>query len=73
MSKFFRLCSCEFTKIMKKKSTKVMLIILVISLFVSAGIATLTKKMYTMTDEIYTTMDYKESIRAEIESEKSEA
>ncbi len=72
MSKFFRLCSCEFTKIMKKKSTKVMLIILVISLFVSAGIATLTKKMYTMTDEIYTTMDYKESIRAEIESEKSE-
>ena len=53
MSKFFRLCSCEFTKIMKKKSTKVMLIILVISLFASAGIAALTKKMYSMTDEIY--------------------
>lgn len=71
MSKFFRLCSCEFTKIMKKKSTKVMLIILVISLFASAGIAALTKKMYSMTDEIYSTMDYKESIRVEMESEKS--
>lgn len=72
MSKFFRLCSCEFTKIMKKKSTKVMLIILVISLFASAGIAALTKKMYSITDEIYSTMDYKENIRAEIESEKAE-
>ncbi|MBP3502773.1 MAG: ABC transporter permease [Clostridia bacterium] len=72
MSKFFRLCSCEFTKIMKKKSTKVMLIILVVSLFASAGIAALTKKMYSITDEIYSTMDYKENIRAEIESEKAE-
>ena len=72
MSKFFRLCSCEMTKIIKKKSTKVMLIILIISLFASAGIAFLTKKMYSITDEIYSTMDYKENIRIEMESQKTE-
>ena len=53
MSKFFRLCSCELTKIMKKKSTKVMLILLILSLFASAGMAVLTKKMYSMTDDIF--------------------
>lgn len=72
MSKFFRLCSCEFTKIMKKRSTKVMLIILVISLFASAGIALLTKKMYNIADEMYSAMDYKENIKLEMESIKTE-
>ena len=72
MSKFFRLCSCEFTKIMKKKSTKVMLIILVISLFASAGLAQLTKGMYNIVDEMYLATDYKESMKSEIETMKTE-
>lgn len=72
MSKFFRLCSCEFTKIMKKKSTKVMLIILIVSLFVSAGLAALTKKMYTFADSMYEEMNYKEVIQSEIDSIKYE-
>lgn len=72
MSKFFRLCSCELTKIMKKKSTKVMLILLILSLFASAGMAVLTKKMYSMTDDIYSSIDYKSSIKSEIESLKTE-
>lgn len=72
MSKFFRLCSCEFTKIIKKKSTKVMLIILIISLFASAGIAALTKKMYSVMDEMDAIKNYKEIMQAEIEREKVE-
>ena len=72
MSKFFRLCSCELTKIMKKKSTKVMLILLILSLFASAGMAVLTKKMYSITDDIYSSIDYKSSIKSEIESLKTE-
>lgn len=72
MSKFFRLCSCELTKIMKKKSTKVMLILLILSLFASAGMAVLTKKMYSMTNDIYSSIDYKSSIKSEIESLKTE-
>ena len=72
MSKFFRLCSCELTKIMKKKSTKVMLILLILSLFASAGMAVLTKKMYSITDDIYSSIDYKSSIISEIESLKTE-
>lgn len=65
MNKFFRLCSCEFTKIMKKTSTKVMLIILVLSLFASAGMAGLTKKMYNMGVE-YSTTEYKQQIQSNI-------
>ena len=72
MSKFFRLCSCEFTKIIKKKSTKVMLIILIISLFASAGFAILTKKMYSLSDEIYENIDYKSNLQSEIDSLKHE-
>lgn len=72
MSKFFRLCSCEFTKIMKKKSTKVMLIILIVSLFASAGLAALTKKMYTFADSMYEEMDYKQMLQSEIDSNKYE-
>ena len=72
MSKFFRLCSCELTKIMKKKSTKVMLILLILSLFASAVMAVLTKKMYSITDDIYSSIDYKSSIKSEIESLKTE-
>jgi len=72
MSKFFRLCSCELTKIMKKKSTKVMLILLILSLFASAGMAVLTKKMYSITDDINSSIDYKASIKSEIESFKTE-
>ena len=72
MSKFFRLCSCELTKIMKKKSTKVVLILLILSLFASAGMAVLTKKMYSITDDINSSIDYKASIKSEIESFKTE-
>ena len=72
MSKFFRLCSCELTKIMKKKSTKVMLILLILSLFASAGMAVLTKKMYSITDDINSSIEYKASIKSEIESFKTE-
>lgn len=72
MSKFFRLCSCEFTKIIKKKSTKVMLIILIISLFASAGFAILTKKMYSLSDEIYENIDYKSNLQSEMDSLKHE-
>lgn len=72
MSKFFRLCSCEFTKIWKKRSTKIMLIILVLSLFASAGIASLTKKMYNFMDDMTDTANYKESILSEIDTLKLE-
>ena len=72
MSKFFRLCSCEFTKVIKKKSTKVMLIILVISLFASAGVATLTKKMIGFADDTYENMDYKSNLQSQIDHLKYE-
>ena len=72
MSKFFRLCSCEFTKIVKKVSTKVMLIVLVISLFASAGITALTEKVKNLEEDYNTNADYKEQIRLNIESIKVE-
>lgn len=72
MSKIFRLCSCELKKIMKKKSTVIMLIILVLSLFASAGIANLTKKMYSIVDEMSDNTNYKESIQSEIDTLKYE-
>ena len=72
MSKFFRLCSCEFTKIMKKVSTKVMLIVLVISLFASAGITALTEKVKNLEEDYNINSDYKEEIRSSIESLKGE-
>lgn len=72
MSKFFRLCSCEFTKIMKKRSTKVMMIILIVSLFASAGIAALTKKVYNFEEEYYSGSNYKELINSDIEHLKAE-
>ena len=72
MSKMIRLCSCEFSKIMKKKSTKIMIIILILSLFASAGIANLTKKMYNIVDEMSDSSNYKESIQSEIDTLKFE-
>ena len=72
MSKFLKLCSCEFTKTMKKRSSKIMIIILIVSLFISAGLAALTKKMYSITEEYTASSDYKSSTRAEIEALKSD-
>ncbi len=72
MSRFLNLCACEFTKVIKKKSTKVMLIILIISLFVSAGVTVLTKKVYNFSDSLAENMDYKSSIQAEIDTYKHE-
>lgn len=72
MSKFFNLCSCEFTKVIKKKSTKVMFIILVIALFASVGLTTLTKKVTDLNEETVAGEDYKIDIQAEIDSNKHE-
>lgn len=72
MSKFFKLCSCEFTKTMKKRSTKIMIIILVVSLFLSAGLAELTKKMFSFTEEYTASADYKTSLRSDIETLKAD-
>ncbi|MBR2745021.1 MAG: ABC transporter permease subunit [Clostridia bacterium] len=72
MSKFNKLCSCEFKKIIKKKSTKVMFIILILSLFASAGIANLTKKMYSVAEEMTSPSNYKEDIQSMIDSLKFE-
>lgn len=72
MSKFLKLCSCEFTKTMKKRSTKIMIIILIVSLFISAGLAQLTKKMYSFTEEFTASSDYKTTLRTEIETLKAD-
>lgn len=45
MIKFFKLCLCEYTKIMKKASTKVMIVLLILTLFLAAGITQLIKVM----------------------------
>lgn len=71
MGNFVRLCSCEFTKIFKKKSTKIMIIILIVALFLSAGIASLSKKLTSVAD-YYTNIDYKEAMRITIEMNKNE-
>ena len=70
MSKFFKLCSCESIKIWKKKSTKVMLIILILSIFASAGIAALTKKLYALNDEFFASNDYKTMTKSDMETLK---
>lgn len=72
MSKFFNLCSCEFTKIMKKKSSKVMLIILIVSIFAAAGLSVLTKKMYSLTSEFIESDSYENNVKAELESFKTD-
>ena len=71
MGKFFKLCSCEGTKIMKKTSTKVMLIILILSLFLSAGIAHLTKQMYDVAED-QNIKNYKSSTEHNLEVYKQE-
>lgn len=71
MGNFLRLCSCEFTKIFKKKSTKVMIIILIVALFISAGMTSLSKKLTDVAD-YYVNMDYKESMRITMEMNKEE-
>jgi len=73
MSKFFRLCSCEYTKVIKKTSTKIMLIILIIALFASAGLTAVTKTVTDMAeDESMGGDNYKESIQAEVDANKYE-
>lgn len=72
MSNFLKLCSCEYTKIWKKKSTKIMLIILILSIFASAGLAALTKKMYNFSEELMAATDYKTEIKTEMESLKAD-
>lgn len=72
MNRFLKLCSCEFTKTMKKRSTKIMMIILVVSLFISAGLAELTKKMYSFSEDFIVTSDYKTTLRTEIETLKAD-
>lgn len=72
MSKFFNLCSCEFTKITKKKSTKIMLIVLIVSIFAAAGLSVLIKKMYSLTDEMIESEAYESNIKTELESFKND-
>ena len=72
MSKFSKLCSCEYTKIIKKKSTKIMLIILVIALLAAAGFTALTKKLTDFADESITSGEYKNNLQAELDSFKHE-
>lgn len=72
MSKFFNLCSCEFTKIMKKKSTKVMLIILIISIFAAAGLSVLIKKVYSLTGDLVESESYENNVKTELEGFKSD-
>lgn len=72
MSKFLGLCSCEFTKIMKKKSSKIMILILILSIFASAGLSVLIKKMSTLTSEMYESDSYASSIKTELETFKSD-
>lgn len=72
MSKFFKLCSCEFTKIIKKKSTKVMCILLILALFASVGLTALTKMVTDLADETVTGEEYKTDLQAEIDSYKHE-
>ncbi|MBP3707640.1 MAG: ABC transporter permease [Clostridia bacterium] len=71
MGNFIRLCSCEFTKIFKKKSTKIMIIILIVALFLSAGMASLSKKLTDVAED-YANIDYKEHMRVTIEMNKNE-
>ena len=49
-----------------------MLIILVVSLFAAAGLATLTKKMYTFVDTMYEDINYKEGLQSEIDALKND-
>ncbi len=72
MSKFLKLCSCEFIKIIKKKSTKIMLILLVASLFLSAGITVLTKNMSNRLDDLVSNEEYRSQLMSEIEECKAE-
>lgn len=72
MSKFLKLCSCEFTKITKKKSCKIMIILLILSIFAGAGLSVLTKKMYSFSQDYAANGDYKTSTRAEIETLKAD-
>lgn len=72
MSKFLKLCSCEFTKVFKKKSTKIMFILLIVALLASAGITALTKKATDFTEEEMANIDYKANLQSEIDSDKRE-
>ena len=72
MSKFFKLCSCEFTKVLKKKSTKVMFVILILALLASVGLTFLTKKVEDLAEDNVTGDEYKTNLQAELDSYKHE-
>ncbi len=72
MSSFLNLCSCEFTKIRKKKSTKIMMIILVLSVFVAVLLSILTKEIYNVSETYYSNADYKTMEKTEMEALKAE-
>lgn len=69
MNKVFKLCSCELTKILKKKSTKIMAILLIISLFLGVGITALTKKTFELTESLAQN-DYKTTMQGDIDDNK---
>lgn len=72
MSKFLKLCSCEYTKVIKKKSTKIMFIILILSMLASAGLTALTRKVTDWADEEMSNEDYKTTLQVEIDTFKHE-
>ena len=72
MNKFLKLCSCEYTKVVKKKSTKIMFIILILSMLASVGLTTLTKKVTDFADEEMANEDYKTALQTEIDTLKHE-
>ena len=72
MSKFLKLCSCEYTKVVKKKSTKIMFIILILSMLASVGLTALTKKVTEYADEGMSSEDYKTVLQSEIDAFKHE-
>ncbi len=72
MSKFFKLCSCEYTKVIKKKTTKIMFVILILAMLASVGLTTLTKKVTDYADEEIVNGDYKSALQAEIDQYKRE-
>lgn len=72
MNKFLKLCSCEYTKIIKKKSTKIMLVILILALLAAVGITALTKKVMDLADESIIGEESKNNIQVELDSYRHE-
>lgn len=72
MGKFIKLCSCEHTKIMKKKSTKVMFILLILALFASAALTALTNKVTNFANDMVASETGKEHLQTTLDSFKHE-